>query len=387
MKRNLYNRVIQIAGSCSRDTNIETINFSHELVQSLVQNLLESGINIVSTVGNEEKLNPDDPTSSPIIFYWDILEVAYNYAKSKSFSEDVNNIVKVISSEKLEEDIPEDRKELWREIISKGVVSLTRIKTGWNSGAIKRQKQETISDALLILGGGAGVEHSAHLHVSHGKPVLPLDIPLGSSCNDGIGGASYYSRLAIVEPKKFILNAKVDTASKLANLEYKNWSSSPESYANAILEFLENIIEPQVFYIRLLDEVAEEYHLVESYFRDVVDVVVKTDFRIKEIGRSETTEAFLNVEIFKEINNSSVIIADLTGLRLNCFMEMGFAFGLNKKVLVTAKKGTTLPFDTHAIPCHFWDPLVSVDKQQESFIDFWVKSINRPLLVSSSEIV
>ena len=105
------------------------------------------------------------------------------------------------------------------------------------------------------------------------------------------------------------------------------------------------------------------------------------------MGRSETKEAFINIEIFKEINNSLIIIVDLSGLRPNCFMEMGYAFGLNKRVILTAKLGTKLPFDSNAIPCHFWNPNISVEKQQESFMGFWERNINRPALISTIDII
>ena len=386
MKQNIYKKSIQIAGSCSNDCDVEVLKYTHEFIKHLVLKLLYSGANIVTTVGDEPKFNQDSSKPS-IIFYWDVLECAFDCAKSKSFAEEVINIVKVVSSENSEEKIPSDRLDLWKELLGYGIVDLKRIKPGWNSSALKRQEQESVSDAFIILGGGAGVEHSAHLHVSHGKPVFPLDLPLGASCNDGIGGASFYSRLAIAEPGKFIRNSKEDTGSKLAYLKYQNWISSPENYASAIVEFLESIITPQVFYIRMLNEDIQEFPLIENFFRDVVDPVIQINYRAKEIGKGPTTEAFLNVEIFKEINNSSLVIADLTGLRLNCFMEMGFAFGLSRKVILTAKNDTDLPFDPKAIPCFLWDPLMPPDKQQEEFFKFILNNLNRPPIVSPSEII
>ncbi len=68
-------------------------------------------------------------------------------------------------------------------------------------------------------------------------------------------------------------------------------------------------------------------------------------------------------------------------------MEMGYAFGLNKRVILTAKSGTKLPFDSNAIPCHFWNPKTSVEKQQELFMEFWERNINRPPLVSTIDII
>lgn len=388
MISNLSYRVIQIAASSSKETDIQIIEFSHNLVRLITKKLLEKGATIVSIVGKEEKAKSDDFTTPSIVYYWDVLESVYEYAASRLFSNETKNLAMVVSSEKSEAQIPEQRKELWQKLTEKGIVSLHRIKPGWNAGAYRRQEQEKNSDALIILGGGEGVEHLASLYVSQGKPVLPLDIPLGSSYGDGLGGAPFLSRLAVANPKKFIPRTNKSTASRLANLNFEKLKNSSEEYSNSILDFLETIVKPQVFYVRLLNTDVSEYSIVENFFRNVVDPVVQNmNYHIKEMGRSETDEAFINIEIFKEIQNSSIIIADLTNLRPNCFMEMGYAFGLNKRVLLTAREGIRLPFDSNAIPCYFWSQDRSNEEQQESFLEFWKKNINRPPLAPANNII
>ena len=388
MMSNLNNRVIQIAGSCSKNTDVEIIRFSHRLVKLLTKNLIEKKAIIVSKVGKEDRTNPNDPLSPSIVFYWDVLEVVYEYAKLKSFSEETKNLAIIVSSEKAEKQIPENRRDIWQELIKKGTISLHRIKPGWNAGAYIRQEQENLSDALLILGGGEGVEHSAYLHVSNGKLVLPLDIPLGSSYDDGLGGAPYLSRFAITKPEKFIPRINEDTASKLASLSYEIWKNNSKEYANEIIGFFENAVRPQVFYVRLLNNNENEYPLVEHFFRNIVDPIVqKSQYFIRDMGISNIKSPFLNIEIFQELHNSSIIIADITSLRPNCFIEMGFAFGEKKKVLSTAKKGTKLPFDQNAIPCHFWDPSLSIEEQQKSFSEFWIKNIDRLPIISDIDII
>jgi hypothetical protein len=387
MISNLSYRAIQIAASSSEGTDIKIIEFCHNLVRLITKKLLEKGATFVSIVGKDEKAKSGGSTAPSIIYYWDLLESVYEYAASKSFSNETRNLVTVVSSEKSEAQIPEQRKELWHVLIELGIVSLHRINPGWNAGAYRRQEQEKLSDALLILGGGEGVEHLVSLYVSHGKPVLPLDIPLGSSYGDGLGGAPHLSRFAVASPKRFIPRANNGTASRLASSNFERWEKSPEEYANSILDFLETIVKPQVFYVRLLNKDVSGFYFVENFFRKVVDPVVQNmNYHIKEMGRAETDEAFINIEIFKEINNSSIVIADLSGLRPNCFMEFGYAFGLTKKVLLTAKEGTKLPFDSSAIPCYFWNPDSPIQDQQESLLEFWNKNINRPPLISANHL-
>ena len=54
-------------------------------------------------------------------------------------------------------------------------------------------------------------------------------------------------------------------------------------------------------------------------------------------------------------NDSAFVIADLSELKTNVFYELGYAEGFSKPVVVTAKKGTELPFDVKDVPTIFWD--------------------------------
>ena len=46
---------------------------------------------------------------------------------------------------------------------------------------------------------------------------------------------------------------------------------------------------------------------------------------------------------------------DLTELRQNVMYEPGFADGLEKPVVTTARRGTEIPFDIKDKPVLFWD--------------------------------
>ncbi|EKF85859.1 hypothetical protein [Methanobacterium formicicum] len=391
-KENPYSkRTVQIVGSCSEDINPEINKFAHEVVQHLTKGLLENGSTILSTVGSD----PVGKNGLSLIYDWDILNTTYAYVKSSSFSVKCRNLLKIVSSGKSESKIPEKEKELWNGLIHDEIISIYRIPAGrgWNAGAHQRQEQEKLSDALIVIGGGEGAEHLCLLYRKHGKPVIPLNIPLGSSYGDGISneksaGAVLYNE-AVDNPKKFIVSADQNTTTKLVNLNYKNWQNDPKGYANSIIKFLEQYITPQVFYVRLMNDNHEDYSVVESFFREVVDYVVEEKkYKIKDMISSGGQEAFLNLEIFKEISNSAIIIADSTGLRPNCFIETGFAFGLKKKVILTAKRGTAIPFDVDAIDCHFWDPdsKLTISEKREAFANFWDNNMNKPPLVPKIEV-
>jgi hypothetical protein len=74
-------------------------------------------------------------------------------------------------------------------------------------------------------------------------------------------------------------------------------------------------------------------------------------------------------------------LADITGQRPNCFIELGYALGRGPRVIVTARQGAPLPFDQQAIPCFFWNPATQTRELKQLFLDFIAKNLNRPTLV------
>ena len=372
----LRKSVVQIAGSISKDTNINLVRFSHTVVKHLTYSLLENGYVVMTTVGREDTIINSQPNSTSQVFYWDILETTYNYANS--FPKASKNLAIVVSSEKLESEIPVNRKLMWKELLDRHIIRVIRIKPGWNAGAYKRQIQERYSDGLITLGGGEGTEHLVSIYSSNGKMVISLDIPLGSPFKDGIGASPLISRFEVSNPADFIPVITDETTDDLINLSYSRWLDEPESYGKKICSLVSKYLKLKVFYVRLMDEEAAELQSVERFFGEVVEVVVKhLGLTGIEIDRKMLLEPFLNIEIFKEIRHSSYLIVDLTGLRPNCFMELGFSLGLGKTVFLTAMSGTHLPFDTNQIPCYFWNPDKLTSDTQASFVSFLKRNVNR----------
>lgn len=128
----------------------------------------------------------------------------------------------------------------------------------------------------------------------------------------------------------------------------------------------------------------EDFPNVERFFRETVDPTVqKMGYRRLEMGTDRTEHGFINVEIFERLHYSEVAIVDVTGERPNCFVELGYALGHGVPVIVTAKEGTTLPFDQQAIPCHFWKIETDAATNRKLLLEFIEKSIGRPPLVTA----
>ena len=131
----------------------------------------------------------------------------------------------------------------------------------------------------------------------------------------------------------------------------------------------------------LLNAAHPDFPNVETFFRQVVDpVVVDLGYERIEMGTDDSRRGFMNVEIFESLHYAAAIVVDVTGLRPNCFIELGYALGREHRTIVSAQDGTVLPFDEQAIPTHLWG-VGSLDEQRGKLRTFWAKNIDRDPLV------
>jgi nucleoside 2-deoxyribosyltransferase len=97
------------------------------------------------------------------------------------------------------------------------------------------------------------------------------------------------------------------------------------------------------------------------------------DYRCERITEENAGDRILP-DILERIGRAGFTIVDLTDLRPNVFYELGYADGLGKKVIVTAKEGTELPFDVKDIPTIFWSGQTQLRRDLEKRIRTVVKT-------------
>jgi hypothetical protein len=385
----LLGRRVQISGSANGKTDLSLISYAHEVVRNLVKGVMTAGGGIVAGVGREPRPDGSPPDAPSLLFDWTVLEAAAECLKLGfcTWPAEFGLPIVVTSSEKAVSEIPDNRRTLYEDLLRSGLLHFESVMPGSRAGAFLRQRQAVFGDALVILGGGTGVEHSADLYLSRRKPVVPLDLALGASRDDGTGGAIRLAKEARSEPTRFFrfnpAFANTEGAA-LAEIATRNGAAAASDIASRTVSLLTKIARPATFYVRLLNPEHPKFKVVESFFRDVVDPVVdEAAMRRIEMGADKTEYAFMNVAIFESLHFSSLAIVDVTGERPNCFIELGYALR-GSRVLVTAEDGTRLPFDQAMIPCHFWRPGDSVADRKKAFAEFWGKNINRPPIVKTT---
>ena len=379
----LTGKRVQIAGSISAETSYDVAKYGHEVVQKVVLGVLEAGGGIVTTAGKEPRLKDGEA----LVFAWSVLEVIADSIRHGIFPQPIGGRcpIVIVLSEKGEKEIPAARRALWAELLESGKVEVTGIMPGAHSATMIRERQFINGDILFILGGGTGVEHLAKKYLSACKPVIPLDLPLGGSRGDGLGGAEQLARKSRTNPKAFIRLQKVESGKEsamLAQIATSGGRAGVSAVADAVLRIIVNLEPPTVFYVRLLNSEHKDYVRVERFFRNVVDPVSEEHGLVRvDLGRDEVMSGFLNAEIFSRLHHSTVAVVDVTGDRPNCFIELGYALGRQLRVICTAESGTILPFDQSAIPCHFWKDSELDEARKKDLRAFWSQYIGRAPLV------
>ena len=345
---------VHIAGSIALDTKPAIAAKVHEFIRELAKQLLSAGAGIVVSCGGE----PICDCGHPATFDWTVLSEINSTSDSGENWPDGRRIRHcVVTSQRGLQKIPSSRNSLWARCQLRDDLELQTIQPNWGFGGAIRSKQMSAGDILIALGGGTGVEHLASIYRDYGKPVIPVAGRVRGSTDSAHGGADFLHRLALSQPSRFIAfrEGTGSPATKLSALSLESTAKAHELAGGAI-SLIENLRPRRAFLVRLLDASHPNIGMVNRFFEKVVEpALIARDFLPHQVGRDQPDSAFMNVEIFRAIHRSSLVVVDLTGIRPNCMMELGYALGRNRPTAICAMQGTKLPFDQDKLPTYFWD--------------------------------
>ncbi len=371
-------RRIHIAGSASKKIDLDELIYAHKIVDAFSKKILQSGGGLIVTLGEEPKHKEDSSIST--IFDWTILEALKTCLDEEKIGWPKAQGAPVIAvgfGDALNR-IPPDRFKLFQELQESGCLDIYFLNNKLNIGGLLREKQEVYGDILLTMGGGPGVNHLCQLYMNSKKHVISLDLQIKDENNASIE----LFQDALQNPEQYFdYTPKSNSASAFSGLSIKNRPDIEEAWRR-LEKFILNLKKPRVFYVRLLNKNHCCYPLVEEYFREIVDPIIKEmGYERYEAGKEELTEGFMNVEIFKSLHYSSLVIVDLTGLRANCMIELGYALGMGKKTIIIANENTDLPWDVDSIQCHLWKYDLNNDIRKKELKEFLRLNINKGPLI------
>lgn len=373
-------RRVHITGSAAKDADGQLLANAHKMISEAARLIIEAGGGLVTGTGDE----PRGESGQPCIFDWTIHEtLAGAPDPAPNWPGGPEARFRLVASQRALEKIPESRREVWKKIRERSDFELETAPPGWRMGGTIRAIQARRGDVLVALSGGAGSEQLAELYLDEGKPVIPIRCDLGAIVEDGRGGSTYLHDRALNEVDTFYsLRAGVGGAAARLSALHLNEASDPGVLATTLVNLIEDLQPRLAFYVRLMNRDSDSFEAVERFFREVVDpVVLEIGYRPHEVGREPPLAAFMNVEIFEALHRAGLVVVDLTDARPNCTMELGYALGRRRRVIISAKKGTRLPFDPDKLPTYFWDETGTLDDRVARYLDWFGHHIEMPPIV------
>lgn len=381
----LFGRRIHIAGSISTDPaigSVETVRNARDFVRRLVPELMRRGATFVIPV-DAEKLRPD---GEPICFDWLIWEtINSNLAKRPAGAP--NRLAVAVQHHKNEDQIPIEKVPIWDGLRNSDLVSIDNA-SHWNMASQRMEIQATHGDILITMGGTEGVLYLANLYHAAGKPVIPLNFKVAPVDS---GSLKLFAQALIKQQApRFIQCTGPKAPHDWINQLNHSQRHDNAQRVNDLIALLEALERPTAFVVRLLNPKVPEFTEVDDFFSGVVKYVAEQvyHYTLKVVdGKQPNEESRVDAEIFAKLHRASVVIADVTGSRPNCFIELGYALGRGTTTMVTAKAGSSLPFDIESIAAHLWNSTDTLEDRREKFLKYWQANMNRPPLVLPEALV
>jgi hypothetical protein len=196
-----------------------------------------------------------------------------------------------------------------------------------------------IADAVVIVGGWVGTHRAANWARISGKALLPIP---------RFGGAAekiYAEELSSFDERysNRILKSQFENLAQL--------TSEPKDFARTVVSLAEKLQASNS--VLVVMSFSGEPSLSDAYesFKEVSAEYKYDCVRIDD----ECDIPRIMPELLQKLSQCAFCIVDLTEEKANVYYELGYAEASKRPVIVTAKKGTSLPFDVKDIPVVFWE--------------------------------
>lgn len=231
--------------------------------------------------------------------------------------------------------------------------------SNWEIGSANFYVPEQVAqaDVVVLIGGFEGTYRAANWGEIARKPLLPFA---------AFGGAA----AEIFQRELGDFDRKYGGRIKRLEFEQLNSIKDWADHATDVIALAEKVAESRS--VLVVMSYADSPYLKDAYgtFRRICHELGYSCERVSE----KTAGTRILPEILEGIRRAAFIIVDLTDLRPNVFYELGYADGLGGKVIVTARKGTELPFDVKDIPTILWESQEELGEDLRERIQSVVKS-------------
>ena len=195
-------KFILLSGSASPSCPADKLDIASQFVKSFTGEALRRGGGIVVLAGDE--ISTQDGHGRPHVFDWLALREVENYAKSTT--EPSRPYARVVMSDEAPESKIDDANlRLLRNLEQRNVIELCPIRREVFTGGESRKVMVERADAMIAIGGGKGTYSAGTEMIAQGKPVLPFNLQLGSTVDDGDGAVALHREM-VPAPNRFFPN-------------------------------------------------------------------------------------------------------------------------------------------------------------------------------------
>ena len=230
----MNDKFIMLSGSASLSCPADKLDIAFQFVRGFTGEVLKRGGGLVVLAGDEESTKNEHGV--PHVFDWLVLREVENYAESTT--EVPRPYARVVMSDEAPESkIDADNLRLLRNLEQRNVIELCPIRREVFTGGEYRKVMGENADAMLAIGGGKGTYSAGTEMTTLGKPVLALDLKLGSAADDGDGSVALHREM-VSNPVRFLPNTHKEVKNRFGLLSLAREINDPEVVARGSAEIL-----------------------------------------------------------------------------------------------------------------------------------------------------
>ena len=232
-------KFVLISGSAEQSCPTDKLDVASQFVKGFTGEVLRRGGAVVVLAGGEGSTG--EGRGAPHVFDWLALQEIERHANSTT--ERSRPYARVVMSDVAwESKIDDAGLRLLRNLEQRNAVELCHIRREVFTGGEYRRVMVEESDAMLAIGGGKGTYAAGTGMIALGKPVLPLDLQLGSTVDDGDGAVALHREMAS-EPRRFFPSTHHDVMNRVGLLSLDRGINDAESVARVSAEMLARELE------------------------------------------------------------------------------------------------------------------------------------------------
>lgn len=223
-----------ISGSASRSCPPEQLARAIQFIELLTAEVLRAGGGLVVLLGDENQTK--GPDGNPRIFDWIIMRAIERYATDTI--EPARTLAWVVMSDDAwDRNMNDDNRQIFTSLQQRGVLEIERIRREEFTGGAYRRSECELADVMVAVGGGKGTYSLGMDMIDLGKPVLPVDLEIGSLSEDGEGAVQLHREM-LSDPGAYFPRTHGDVVNQMETLSLERSGHDVAGVALRAVELL-----------------------------------------------------------------------------------------------------------------------------------------------------